>query len=127
MMTGFRLWQITGWTMLHYLWFGKALGMASLLVRQKLRAATPGARYGFAVGSLLLLSMAPAAIAVVVAQSLPSGARHEPRSEDSAIRPDAICPAAMPMVPPGAAMSPKFATFSAMRNAEPPFTMLILP
>ena len=25
-MIGFRLWQIMGWTMLHYLWVGAALG-----------------------------------------------------------------------------------------------------
>jgi len=29
-MIGFRLWQIAGWTMLHYLWLGAALGAVAL-------------------------------------------------------------------------------------------------
>ena len=37
------------------------------------------------------------------------------------------CPAAMPMFPPGATMSPKFATFSAMRKTAPPLATLIFP
>ena len=69
-MIGFRLWQIAGWTMLHYFWVGAALGAVALLARQRLRSAAASVRYLFAVGSLLLLSVAPAAIAVVVMQNL---------------------------------------------------------
>jgi hypothetical protein len=32
-MIGFRLWQIAGWTMLHYFWVGAALGTVALLAR----------------------------------------------------------------------------------------------
>ena len=60
-MIGSRLWQIAGWTMLHYFWVGAALGVLALLVRQRLRPAAAGVRYLFALGSLLLLSMAPLA------------------------------------------------------------------
>ena len=69
-MIGFRLWQIAGWTMLHYFWVGAALGAVALLVRQRLRSAAASVRYLVALGSLLLLSVAPAAIAVVVMQNL---------------------------------------------------------
>jgi beta-lactamase regulating signal transducer with metallopeptidase domain/5-hydroxyisourate hydrolase-like protein (transthyretin family) len=67
-MIGSRLWQVAGWTMLHYFWVGGALGVAALLLRQRLRSAAAGARYLVALGSLLLLSIAPAAVAVVVTQ-----------------------------------------------------------
>ena len=33
-MIGSRLWQIAGWTMLHYFWVGAALGAVALLARQ---------------------------------------------------------------------------------------------
>ena len=69
-MVGFRLWQIAGWTMLHYFWVGVALGAVALLVRQRLQSAAASVRYLVALGSLVLLSIAPAAIAVVVAQNL---------------------------------------------------------
>lgn len=53
-MITFRLWQIAGWTMLHYFWVGAVLGTAALAVRPKLRSASASVRYLFALGSLLL-------------------------------------------------------------------------
>lgn len=73
-MSGFRLWEIAGWTMLHYFWVGAALGVVALLVRQRLQSSGASVRYLVALGSLLLLSIAPAAIAVVVTQDLAPGA-----------------------------------------------------
>ncbi len=35
-MIGYRLWQIAGWTMLHSLWVGAALGSLALAARQGL-------------------------------------------------------------------------------------------
>ena len=69
-MIAYRLWQIAGWTMLHYFWVGAALGAMALLARQKLRSSAAGVRYLFALGSLALLSISPAMIAVVVVQNL---------------------------------------------------------
>ena len=69
-MIGMRLWQIAGWTMLHYLWVGAAVGAPALLARQRLLAAGANARYLAALGSLVLLSVAPVPIAVWVAQKL---------------------------------------------------------
>jgi beta-lactamase regulating signal transducer with metallopeptidase domain len=92
-MTGYRLWQIAGWTMLHYFWVGAALGAAALVARQWLRSAAAGLRYLMALASLLLLSMAPAAIAVVVMQNLAPVAPSESlpaRLEQSANRPEAM-------------------------------------
>ena len=58
-MIGCRLWQIAGWTMLHYLWVGAALGAVGLLVRRQLRSAPASVRYLVALGSLMLLASRP--------------------------------------------------------------------
>ena len=90
-MIGFRLWQIAGWTMLHYLWAGAALGAVALFMRRTLRSTTANVRYGFALVSLMLLSIAPAAIAVVVTQNVAPAVPSEPASmEGSAVQPEAI-------------------------------------
>jgi beta-lactamase regulating signal transducer with metallopeptidase domain len=73
-----RLWQVAGWTMLHYLWAGAALGLLAFVVRRRLRTAAANVRYVFALGSLLLLSAAPLVIAVVVAQKLAPLAYDQP-------------------------------------------------
>lgn len=89
-MIGSRLWQIAGWTMLHYLWVGAALGAVALLLRPALRSATANARYLFALGSLLLLSISPVAIAAVVMQSIAPLPQAEPRPMDFAGQPEAV-------------------------------------
>ncbi len=86
-MITFRLWQIAGWTMLHYFWVGAVLGAAALAVRPKLRSASASVRYLFALGSLLLLSVAPAVIAVVVMQNLAPAEYSVPLPVDSASQP----------------------------------------
>ena len=68
-MIGSRLWQVMGWTMLNYLWIGAALGVVALLLRRGLRSAAANVRYLSALGSLLLLSASPLAIAVWEVQS----------------------------------------------------------
>ena len=89
-MIGFRLWQIAGWTMLHYFWVGAALGAVALLTRQRLQSAAASVRYLFALGSLLLLSVAPAAIAVVVMQNLAPLPHHAPLPVQSPSQPEAM-------------------------------------
>ena len=79
-MIGFRLWQIAGWTMLHYFWVGAALGAAA--ARDAAQAAVGLGRRALlaALGSLLLLSLAPVAVAVVVTHNVPArGARSNRR------------------------------------------------
>jgi len=67
-MIGYRLWQIAGWTMLHYLWVGAVLGTAAMAARLGLRLAAANVRYLAALGSLLLMAAAPALIKVKTAQ-----------------------------------------------------------
>jgi hypothetical protein len=90
-MIGFRLWQIAGWTMLHYLWLGAALGAAALLLRRTLRSTTANVRYAAALISLLLLGIAPAAIAVVVERNIaPAVSTELPVMDDVAALPRAM-------------------------------------
>ena len=62
-MTGSRPWLTAGWTMLHFLWVGGALGLAAAAGRLALRRAAPEVRYGFALLCLASMAVAPAAIA----------------------------------------------------------------
>ena len=74
-MIGYRIWQIAGWTMLHYLWVGAALGAAAIVLRFALRRAAANVRYVAALCGLLMMAAAPAVIAAVVAHR--SGAAAE--------------------------------------------------
>src|SRR5438270_3849097 len=58
-----RLWLGMGWTMLHFLWIGTAIGLAGAIVMHAMRRATSEARYGTALAILFLLVLAPAVIA----------------------------------------------------------------
>ncbi len=69
-MIGYRIWQIAGWTMLHYLWVGAALGAAAIVLRFALRRAAANVRYVAALCGLLMMAAAPAVIAAVVAHRL---------------------------------------------------------
>lgn len=89
-MNGLRLWQIAGWTMLHYFWVGAALGAVGLLARRQLRSAAASVRYLVALGSLMLLSGAPAAIAVVVMENLAPLPQSVPLSGEPAGLPEAM-------------------------------------
>ena len=82
-MIDFRIWQIAGWTMLHYLWIGSLLGVAAVAVRRLLRSRGANLRYLAAVGCFALLGIAPLPIAVVVNGGLPRP-RTEPLVESCA-------------------------------------------
>ncbi len=69
-MIGYRIWQIAGWTMLHYLWVGAVLGVAAIVLRLFLRSAAANVRYVAALGSLLLMAATPAVIAAIVMHEL---------------------------------------------------------
>ena len=70
-MVEFRIWQIAGWTMLHYLWVGGVLGVIALMLRRALRAAAANLRYLAALGCFVVLGIAPLSIAVLVTHSFP--------------------------------------------------------
>jgi beta-lactamase regulating signal transducer with metallopeptidase domain len=53
-------WTAAGWTMLHMIWIGAAVGLAAAIVRRLLRPARPEVRHGAAVILLLGLTVAPA-------------------------------------------------------------------
>ena len=53
-MIAYRIWQVAGWTMLHYLWVGGGLGTATLALRWVLRSAAANVRYLAALGGLAL-------------------------------------------------------------------------
>ena len=81
-MTDFRIWQIAGWTMLHYLWVGGVLGAIALMMRRLLRWRAANLRYLAALGCFAVLGIAPLPIAVIVTSSLPPPPpRSEPRVE----------------------------------------------
>ncbi|WP_205678700.1 M56 family metallopeptidase [Aquisphaera insulae] len=61
-LTGSRPWLAAGWTMLHFLWVGGAIGLVAAAGRSALRRAAPEVRYASALVCLGLLTAAPVAI-----------------------------------------------------------------
>ncbi len=57
------LWQLAGWTMLHYLWLGTIIALAGALLRLACRRTSPNIRYAISLFTLTALAAAPAAIA----------------------------------------------------------------
>lgn len=52
-------WQAAGWTCLHFLWLGAAIGLLAAAGRRLLRRAAPHARYVFTLGCFCALAVAP--------------------------------------------------------------------
>ena len=65
-LTESRAWLAAGWTMLHFLWVGGAVGLIAALGRRALRGAAPETRYAHALLSLSAMAVAPAAIALLL-------------------------------------------------------------
>ncbi len=80
-MSDLRIWQIAGWTMLHYLWVGGALGAIALIMRRLLTRRAANLRYLAALGCFAVLGAAPLPIAVIVTSSLPPPPQSQPRIE----------------------------------------------
>ncbi len=59
-------WLAAGWTMLHFLWVGAAIGLLAASGRVVLRSAGPNARYCFVLFCLAALAVAPGVIAAHV-------------------------------------------------------------
>jgi beta-lactamase regulating signal transducer with metallopeptidase domain len=67
-----QLWQLAGWTMVHFLWLGAAAAALALVCRFLLHNTAPNLRYAAALTCLLLLAVMPIAIAAwLVAQNSP--------------------------------------------------------
>lgn len=64
LLTPSSVWTAAGWTMLHLLWAGAAIGFMAAFVRRFLESARPETRYGVALTCLLVLSGSPALIFV---------------------------------------------------------------
>ena len=60
---GGELWQLAGWTMLHFLWVGTLIGLAAAIGRVIVRRAAPSVRYAVALGCLCMLGGSPGGIA----------------------------------------------------------------
>jgi beta-lactamase regulating signal transducer with metallopeptidase domain/tetratricopeptide (TPR) repeat protein len=62
MSTG-ALWLRMGWTMLHFLWVGTAIGALGAVALRATRGSAPQPRYKVALATLAMLALAPVAIA----------------------------------------------------------------
>src|SRR5262249_49509094 len=71
---GLELWQLAGWTMLHFLWVGALIGIAAAIVRVIARHAPPSVRYTVGLACFLLLAGAPGGIAAwLIAHGIANG------------------------------------------------------
>jgi parallel beta-helix repeat protein len=58
------LWLWAGWTMIHFIWVGALLGLGALACRLALGRAGPSVRYTISLAWLVVIAIAPAAVAV---------------------------------------------------------------
>ncbi len=97
-MIDFRIWQIAGWTMLHYLWVGSVLGIAAAAARLLMRSRGANLRYAAALTCFAALGIAPLPIAVVVTSRLSSPPpRSEPLAASEHRRDRALPPQLLPV------------------------------
>ncbi|GLH67507.1 M56 family metallopeptidase [Geothrix edaphica] len=64
--------QALGWSLLHFLWQGAALGLLAWLLLALLRGASAKARYGTACAFLLLMAAAPVATFLILQGQAPA-------------------------------------------------------
>ncbi|WP_243383928.1 M56 family metallopeptidase [Geothrix alkalitolerans] len=62
--------QALGWSLIHFLWQGAALGLLAWLALALLRGASARARYGVACAALLLMAAAPVATFLVLQRQI---------------------------------------------------------
>ena len=66
------LWQLGGWTMLHFLWAGAIVALAGGALRLSRRRAAPAVRYAISLTTLAALAALPIAIAAWLALYRPA-------------------------------------------------------
>ena len=64
------VWSIVGWSLLHYLWVGAAIGVAAWLMKRAVRPLSPQVRYAVAVFLFATMAIAPVAIAWRVSENV---------------------------------------------------------
>jgi D-alanyl-D-alanine endopeptidase (penicillin-binding protein 7) len=69
------VWLAIGWTMLHYYWVGVLIGIVTAMALRLLRDASAEVRYAVALGGLVVLASAPAAIAWRTTPACQTGGR----------------------------------------------------
>ena len=69
---GIELWQLAGWTMLHFLWLGTLVGLVAGALRLLLRRTSPNIRYVTAVTTLAVLASLPLSIAAWLVITYPT-------------------------------------------------------
>ena len=60
--TNSPVWTVAGWTMLHMVWVGAAIGFVAALMRRIFKSGRPETRYGVALTCLFALSVSPVLI-----------------------------------------------------------------
>jgi beta-lactamase regulating signal transducer with metallopeptidase domain len=63
--------DVAGWTLLHFIWQGTAIGMVAAIGFRLLRAAAPHVRYALASAAMVAMLIAPVATATRLAASVP--------------------------------------------------------
>jgi beta-lactamase regulating signal transducer with metallopeptidase domain len=89
-LTSSPVWTAAGWTMLHVVWVGAAIGLMAALVPRLLISARPEMRYGAALSCLAMLAVSPVLIYIWVYE--PMVATHFPilRATENGSRSPAI-------------------------------------
>jgi len=122
------LWWLAGWTMLHYLWVGLAIGLLAAMARLLLGRAPANVRYAVALGTLSALAAAPLVIAEYVAANLPAMAHVPTAAVETLDTPGAV---ANPAPQDGTLLSPAPAPLvgpnAADVAAQPPVTIELDP
>jgi beta-lactamase regulating signal transducer with metallopeptidase domain len=60
---GVELWQLAGWTMLHFAWIGSVIGVVAFTCWLVTRRSPANVRYAVAIGCLCMLAGAPGGVA----------------------------------------------------------------
>ena len=62
------VWTAAGWTMLHMMWVGVAIGVLAALGQALMKSTAPETRYAAALAFLVVLAFSPVAIFVRVVE-----------------------------------------------------------
>src|SRR4051794_29431810 len=92
------LWNIAGWTMIHFLWTGALVAFTAFIGKMLLKRTSPTVRYTFALTCLCTLTALPIVIALFLPLPLGEGrgegaSVHSPASQSrSQMPPTGIAP-----------------------------------
>lgn len=95
--TNHPAWTAAGWTMIHLVWVGAAVGLAAALLRRRLRDARPETRHGAAVFCLMTLTAAPLTLFASLYRPEPAPERASAQAPRAV---PAVATTTSPVVPP---------------------------